>query len=79
MNVKVCVSRIVFVSEADVRLAFVRRASGANTVRYAEFCGISFRANGFVGRGDVGRVGRGNLVGNGSKVERSVDIGTGVC
>lgn len=46
-------------------------------MRYEGDCDESFKANGFVGKGDVGGAGRDVLLENGSRVERSDDSGTG--
>jgi hypothetical protein len=77
VNVNVCVSRTVLVFETVVRLVFVRRANGANTVRYDGDCDDSFKANGFVGKGDDEGAERDMLLENGSRVESSDDSGIG--
>lgn len=48
-------------------------------MRYDGDCDESFKANGFVGRGDDGGAGREVFLENGSRVERSDDSGTGAC
>ena len=76
VNVSVCVSRRPLAPGFIVRLVRARRASGANTVKYDERCGICFKAKGLVGSADVERVGRGRFAENGSRLESSDDIGS---
>lgn len=54
MNVKVCVSRTMFDFAIVERVVFARRTSGAKAVRKEGICEDSFKANGFVGKGEVG-------------------------
>lgn len=54
VNVKVCVSRIMFDFAIAERVVFARRTSGAKAVRKEDIWEDSFKANGFVGKGDVG-------------------------